>query len=87
MEIENPFTFQVATRNNHVLVDLSGIDFIASIGMRMLVKNAKAIGHRGYKMGLLNPQPLVKEALETAAIDTIVPIYADVDSASAELLS
>jgi anti-anti-sigma factor len=87
LAIENPFTFNAASSDQHVLVDMSGIDFVASIGMRMLVKNAKAIDSRGFKMGLVSPQPLVAEAMLISAIDTIIPIYDDLESATADLLA
>ena len=86
-QIEDQFTFNVSTRKAPVVVDLSDVDFIASIGMRMLVKNAKAIGRRGGKMGLYAPQPTVLEALQTAGIDVLIPVYEDWDVAAAELIA
>jgi anti-sigma B factor antagonist len=85
LTIEDPFAFKVSSQQGHSLVDLSEVDFIASIGMRMLVKSAKAADNRGYQMGLLNAQPLVAEALQAAAIDTIIPMYDDLDTASSDI--
>jgi len=84
-EIENAFIAHSASKKAGVLVDMSGVEFIASIGMRFLVSCAKALAGRGGKMVLLKPTPLVKDALETAGIDTLIPIYADFDAASAAL--
>ncbi len=56
-QIEDQFTFNVSTRKAPVVVDLSDVDFIASIGMRMLVKNAKAIGRRGEKWAFMHRSP------------------------------
>jgi anti-sigma B factor antagonist len=78
-EIDNRFAFATATSKLPVIVDLSEVDFLASIGMRMLVSNARAIKMRGAQMVLLNPTPLVKEALVTAGIDQIIPIHEDFD--------
>lgn len=86
-EIDNKFAFAVATERAPVIVDLAGVDFIASIGIRMLVTNAKALKSRGGKVVLCNPQPLVGETLTTAGIDLLIPVYADFDAACASLLS
>ena len=84
-EIDNRFTFSTSSGSTPVLVDMSGVDFLASIGMRMLLSNAKAVAKRGSQMILLNPQPLVKDALITAGFDSLIPIYEDFDAAYADL--
>ena len=84
-KIENAFTIATATDAAPVLVDLSQVDFIASIGMRLLVMNAKALNRRGSKMVLLTPQPLVGEALNVAGIDLLIPIFDDRAAAEADL--
>ncbi|MCB0194481.1 MAG: STAS domain-containing protein [Anaerolineae bacterium] len=86
-QVANTFTIFAATEKSAVLIDMSGVDFIASIGMQMLVKEASALFRRGEKMGLLQPTPPVEQALRTAGIDQIVPIYADADSACTALLA
>ena len=70
-----------------MLVDLSGVEFMASIGMRILVANAKALRGRGGQMVLYKPQPLIAEALRTSGIDELVAVYDDYDTACADLLA
>ena len=60
---------------------MSEVSFLASIGIRTLVINARAQSQRGGLMALLKPQPLVAEVLKTAGIDTIIPMYPDLDTA------
>lgn len=84
-DIDNSFTFATSSGSTPVLVDLSEVDFLASIGMRMLISNAKALGRRGSKMVLYNPTPLVKEALITAGFDELIPIFDDFDEATSAL--
>lgn len=84
-QIESTFTIYAATEKAPVLVDMSGVEFIASIGMRMLVMEAKALARRGGKMALLNPTELVAEALRMAGIDELIPIFDDFEAASAHL--
>jgi anti-sigma B factor antagonist len=77
----------VATRKLLAVVDLSEVSFLASIGIRALVVNARAQSLRGGVMALANPQPLVAEVLKMAGIDTIIPVYPDVDSAYSALMA
>lgn len=84
--IDNKFAFTVTTAKTPVVIDLSGVEFIASIGMRLLLLNAKSLNTRGGKLALCQPQPLVHEALATAGIDLLIPIYDDLDTACAALL-
>jgi len=86
-EIDLRFTALTTTDDKHIVVDLAGVDFIASIGMRLLLSCAKAKAHRGAEMALVAPQPLVREALETAGIDSLIPIHADEAAALAALQS
>lgn len=76
-QISQRFTALTATDASNVVVDMSAVEFIASIGMRLLLSCAKAKSSRGGQMVLAGLQPLVKEALETAGIDTLIPIHAD----------
>lgn len=86
-EISQRFTALTATDDSAVLVDMSGVEFIASIGMRLLLSCAKAKDQRGGRMVLTAPQPLVREALEMAGIDTLIPIHTDREAALAILKS
>lgn len=73
-EIDLKFTSFTANQDA-VIVDLSQVDFLSSIGIRTLMLNAKAVTQRGGKMALLNPDPTVSAVLEMAGIDTLIPIF------------
>lgn len=81
--IEQQFAFAATTRAEKIIVDLADVGFIASIGIRMLMTSAKAQANRGGKLVLTSPQPLVRKVLETAGIDQLIPLTADVDAALA----
>jgi anti-sigma B factor antagonist len=85
--IETQFTIHSASKKALVLIDLSGVEFISSIGMRLLVAATKAQTGRGGKIVMANAQPLVAEALTTANIVELVPLYSDFDAACADLLA
>lgn len=83
--LETALTTQAAGKKEKVIIDLSELDFLASIGMRLLLITAKGQSKRGGKVVLLNPKPLVKETLVTAGINLLIPIYNDLGLASEDL--
>jgi anti-anti-sigma factor len=87
LKLADPFTFRVATVKAPVVVDMSSVDFIASIGMRLLLKNAKAVQGRGGKMVLFNSVPLVRDALKVAGFETLIPMHDDFDAACQDALA
>ena len=85
-EIDVKFS-ALAGANRNVVVDLEKVGFLASIGIRSLLLNAKVLQRRGGKMVLLNPQPMVEKVLRTSGIDKLIPIHMDLDAALAEIAS
>jgi anti-anti-sigma factor len=70
-----------------MIVDLSGVDFLASIGVRLLMLTAKSLASRGGKMVLLNPTPDVMAVLEVTGIPAIIPVYSNLESAETILMT
>lgn len=66
-----------------VVIDLSAVRFLASVGIRVLVANAKAVQQRGGKLALVVAQgSSVSMSLEATGIDEFIPVFTD--SAQAE---
>ena len=86
-EIENQFTEYCSGEGIRMIVDLSGVEFITSIGIRLLSNNTKALASRDGKMVLLSPPENVLNVLETTGIPDIIPIYSSIESAETVLLS
>ena len=80
LKVDGPF-MDIVKEKKFVLVDLSDVAFLASLGMRTLVSGAKASWEHGGRVVLLNPQENVEKVLRSAAIDTIIPIVRDVSEA------
>ena len=76
LKIDDEFN-AIAERKKKVLVDLSAVTFIASLGIRTLIMGAKATANNGGKMVLLDPQPNVEKVLRTSRVDTVIPITHD----------
>jgi anti-sigma B factor antagonist len=65
-----------------LVVDFSGVTFIASMGLRTLMLCARSIIAKGGKMALVNPQPNVEKVLRTSGVHEIIPIHPSFDSAA-----
>ena len=83
--IEVEFVRHCLGENLRVLVDLSKVNYISSIGIPMLVNAAKLVTKHGGKLALLNPQKSVESILELAGITPIIPIYYELNAAISEL--
>jgi anti-anti-sigma factor len=83
--VDNRFAFAAATRKHNVIVDLSGISFLASIGIRMLITNARGQQGRGGKFVLAAPTETVRKVLEIAGIDQLIPLHDTVAAALAAI--
>lgn len=85
--IETKFAGYCAGEKPRVLVDLSGVDYMASIGIRLLTLNVKSMISRGGRMVLLGPIPEVRNILELTGIPSIIPMYDGLEAAETILLA
>lgn len=83
-DVDAPFS-AIGGSKDKVVVDFSQVDFLASIGIRTIVKAAKAIGLRGGKMAIVNPNAAARKVLAATGVDTIVSVVDDEPSAIAAL--
>lgn len=84
-QIELKFTTIVATRAKPTLIDLSQLEYITSLGLRMILSSAKTLRSKSAKMVLLKPTNQVLEILTTVGFDKLIPIENDLEKAK-ELL-
>lgn len=65
-----------------VVVDLSAVRFLASIGISALITSAKAVQQRGGKMVLVvNDGSTVIMSLEATGVDELIPVFKNVADA------
>ena len=73
----------VAAPRKGVVVDLSALQFLASIGIRALITSAKTVQQRGGKMVLVvEGSNSVLMSLEATGVDQLIPVFKN--SADAE---
>ena len=80
-ESELKFIAHTSSRSKSAIVDLSQLEFISSLGLRMLLSNAKTLSNKGAKMILLNPVEEVLNILKISGFDKLLTIVFDYDEA------
>jgi anti-anti-sigma factor len=64
----------VSGAKDAVVIDMGGVTFIASIGLRHLVSAAKALARRGGSLRLVNANPVVVEVITSAGLAQMLPL-------------
>ena len=65
-----------ATDRKGVIVDLSAVEFLSSIGIGELIATAKAVRARGGNLVLIaSGTSIVMMSLKTTGIDQVIPVY------------
>lgn len=80
-KIDLRFTSLSASKQSWIIVDLSEVNFISSLGLGTLVRSAAAQVLRKGKLVVLSPQSNVERVLKTTRISEIVAIYHDLADA------
>ena len=84
--IDKEFVQHCAGENVFVLVDLSDVNYLSSIGIPMLITSAKGVVNRGGRMAFLTPQANVKSVLDITGVSNMIRIYKDLKTAKERLM-
>ncbi len=84
-EIESRFSLTATSSTRPVVVDVSEVSFLASLGMRMFVTAAKSLRSKGLALVLLAPNEVVRDALEVTGLSQLLQI-ADDEAAARRLV-
>ena len=76
-QIETRFVATLVPAGKSAIVDLSDVEFVASMGIRMLISVARGMQLRQAKMALYGVPSLVQETFDHVALADIIPIGAD----------
>jgi anti-sigma B factor antagonist len=75
-EVDMPFAVISGARRK-VVVDFTEVDFLASIGVRVLVKAARSIGSKGGRMALFGANEASRKVLASTGADTLMTVTED----------
>jgi len=70
-----------------LLLDLSGVDYISSVGLRALILAHRRVTSQGGRFAVAALQPLVQEVFAIARLNLLIPCYVDVATACQVLAS
>ncbi len=75
----------LAERSKALIVDLTKVSFIASLGVRTLMMSAKTLIRRGADMAVCGANDNVEKVLRSTGFNEVAGIYPDFASAEAAL--
>jgi anti-anti-sigma factor len=87
-EIETKFTALAAATAKRILIDLTNVTFLASIGIRALISAAKSQQQRGGRVVLVvTSDSTVAKTLAVTGVDAILPMFTDLSKAETAVLA
>lgn len=72
--IETKFVAALVPRGLSAIVDLSQVDFVASMGLRVLISVARSLSRKNARLVLFAPQEGVREVFESVALGDLIAI-------------
>ena len=74
-QLRDVLTSEVSRGVRRLIVDLSGLGFMDSTGMQVLLSVRAVLTVRGGTVALVSPQPVVARILELTGADQVIPVY------------
>jgi len=88
-DFENALTPFLETDNpaadKKIILDLEGLEFLTSAGLRMLMIAAKTCAKQNRAIGVAALQPIVQEIFTISRFDLVLKVFPTVQDALAEL--
>jgi anti-sigma B factor antagonist len=81
--VSEVFDAEVAKRPRLLVVDLSGLSFIDSWALSVIMRANRALRRDGSTLALVSPSPAVARVLQLVDIAHMMPVYTDLEDATA----
>jgi anti-anti-sigma factor len=81
MSIEDEFKAALLDRGGKVIVDLSGVEYMSSYGLRMLLIGAKSLHSAGGAMHLAAPNEHVMKVITVTGYAQMFPVHETLEQA------
>jgi anti-anti-sigma factor len=75
----------IADVHRAVVINLTQVDFLASMGIRMLVLSAQTIASKGGRVACFGANENVTRVLETSGVASLLPILGGLEMATASV--
>jgi len=82
-ELEAALTAAAGPAQRAVVLDFSAVDYISSVGLRVLMVGAKNLREREAVLAIAGLQPVVAEIFAISRFDKVLAVHADVAGALA----
>ncbi len=66
-----------------LVIDMGGVDFIASVGIRALIRPSQSMSMRGGKLAVANLNPQIDEFFRLTGLDQMFRVFSTVEEAVA----
>lgn len=83
----DPFLIECKTGSAPVVLDLSAVSYISSVGLRALMLAARQVKAQGGRIVVAALTPIVREVFEISRFNLVFAVFADVDAALTSLAS
>jgi anti-anti-sigma factor len=78
-----PHLAGVASGRDRAVIDLAGVEYISSVGLRVLMLASKQVKAQGGVLAVADLQPVVREIFEISRFNLVFPVYRTVRDALA----
>lgn len=85
--LETQFIASLVPDAKSAIVDLSQVDFVSSIGIRMLISAARSLRGRQAVLAVFGVSPRVRHVFDAVGLSKILPICSTEDDARAAVAS
>lgn len=73
-QIEARFSAGIVPSGKSTILDLTEVEFLASLGVRMLISTARALSAKGGRLVMYGATPAVADTIEAMGFAEIVPL-------------
>ena len=84
-DFEEAMQAAIGSDDNAVIIDLEGLSYISSAGLRVILLIAKTLRKRNAELILCSLSDPIREVFEISGFDKIIPVHASREEALATL--
>jgi anti-sigma B factor antagonist len=74
-ELESKLKQYIDAGKKHLVLEMDGVEYLSSAGVRVLISSQKAIKPWGGRVAIAQPSERVKDVLQLAGVDVLFPTY------------
>ena len=80
-----PYLAAIAAGRDRAVIDLAGVEYISSVGLRVLMLASKQVKAQGGALAVADLQPVVREIFEISRFNLVLEVFPTLREALAKL--